>query len=448
MSADEERILIQRLAAGELDAVEEERARTLIARDPELAALLDGLRDLHARTRAAFPEPPPARQSRAFVQLLQSLTPGAPTTRRPAEYRTMARSRLVDVLGDADETRVLGRPPGERGMRGLVRRTFRRPEPVGAHLFHLREVPREAGLSVELELYAGDVLALHSEVLLVSAFAGSYMPTRGSVFGAIAERFGISFERGAPPGAIRHPGGLLHFRGIACPAFDSLWVLEMRDGGEKFSREDLRSALDAIGRALPDMLTDGSSLTLPLLGTGHQRIEPTHVAREILSALPRWAASPRLRTVRVVTHDLEHVAILNRALDDRDFAVANSALDMACRELRRRVERGEWSEPVRAVLKDLLAIASARYPSLSSIALEGRRVAESVMQVLVRDETAQPVLFADREGTQPLGTGSIAPYLQLLLAQGRAVAEGRTIDSNDAVMVLYAAMRAADVTAD
>ena len=84
-----------------------------------------------------------------------------------------------------------------------------------------------------------------------------------------------------------------------------------------------RRTWDSIGRALPDMLSEASSLTLPLLGTGQQQIDPTRVARELLSALPRWASNPRLRTVRVVTHNLEHVAILNRALDDRDFFTAD-----------------------------------------------------------------------------------------------------------------------------
>ena len=49
MSSDEDRILIPRLAAGELDAAQEERGRELLERDPELAALLGELTDLQAR---------------------------------------------------------------------------------------------------------------------------------------------------------------------------------------------------------------------------------------------------------------------------------------------------------------------------------------------------------------------------------------------------------------
>jgi hypothetical protein len=456
LSTEEDRLLIHRLAAGELDSAdEEERARALIAREPELAALLTELRDLQARVRAAFPEPPPPRESRAFLALLERLTPAAlarPAAPAPAPQRFAGELAYAPVSssrsqarGEADEARVYDRPPSERATRRLVRGAFRGPEPdTGAHLFHLREIPREDGLSVELELYAGDVLALHSEALLVSAFAGSYHPTPGSLFGAIADRFGIAFKKGPPPGATRHPGGLIHFRGVSCAAFDSLWVLEMVEPGEEFSRENLRSALDAIGRALPDMLSEASSITLPLLGTGYQGLDPREVARAILSALPRWASSPRLRTVRVVTHNLEHVAIVNRALDDRDFR-ASSALDVACRELRRRLARGEWTEPVRAALKDLLAIASVNHPSLQSIALEGRRVAEIVLRGLAREEATQPDLFArDVDAEQGRRGDLVMPYLQLLLAHGRAAAAGQPVDSNDALMIVYAAMRAAE----
>ena len=448
MSANEERVLIHRLAAGELDAVEEEQARALMERNPELAALFEQLKGLLARVTEAFPEPPPLGESRPFVELMHRLTTGAVEPRPPAAADWAIQSRLTDaplryyrreppshVPGDA----VRGpRVAGQRGVRGLISNLFRVAEPSpGAHLFHLREIQRDDGLSVELEFYAGDVLAVHNEVLLISAFAGSYQPTPGSIFGAIADRYGISFASGPPADATRYPEGLLHFP-VSCPAFDSLWVVELRDPRRPFSLEDLRGALDAIGGRLPDMLASASSISLPLLGTGNQQLNPREVARELLSALPRWARHPRLRTVRVFTLELEHVAVLNRALDDREYTVGSSALLSACRELSRRLERGYRSEPLRAALKDLLQIASAPDPSMQSIALEGRRIAEVVLRV--------GLLAAENENAERRRADRAAPHLQLLLAHGRSAAAGETIVSDDAVMILYAAMRVAEMT--
>jgi hypothetical protein len=125
-------------------------------------------------------------------------------------------------------------------------------------------------------------------------------------------------------------------------------------------------------------------------------------------------------------------------LDDREYTVGSSALLSACRELSRRLERGYWSEPLRAALKDLLQIASARDPSMQSIALEGRRIAEVALRVGLH--------AAEDENAKRRRADLAAPHLELLLAHGRSAAAGETIVSDDAVMILYAAMRVAEMT--
>lgn len=439
MSSDRDNELIYRLATGELDSVEEERAQALLREKPELAALLEEIRALQAEVRSAFPDPPPMDDQRAFVELMRRLSgsdsPVDPWMAREAEVGSRA---AFDV----------GEPAFFRNRREDVRRTRfgierssmvrseRSEASTGAHLFHLRELARDDGLSVELEFYAGDVTTTKSEVLLVSAFAGLYHPTPGSVLGALADRYGISFASGPPADAVRHPGGLLHFRGVSCPAFDSLWVIELREPGRTFSIEDLRTSLSAIGARLPDMLTDASSITLPLLGTGTQGLNPRDVARELLSALPRWARVPRLRAIRMFTMEWVHIAALNRALDDRAFNEGSSLWYMVRRELSVYVAQGLGSEPVRAALKDLLQIVSAPAPSLRSVALEGRRIAEAVLRHLSGDRDASASERADW----------ITPDLRLLIEHGRAAAAGGAVDEHDAVLIVRSALRAAERT--
>lgn len=474
MSTEAERALVQRLAAGELDPAETERARALLEQDPELAQLYRALADLGALTREAFPEPPPLGDTRAFVTMLEELTPlRVDAWREPLSEMRRVRAAQYDQLRALESPpeeappRTTGRvweeieqpAPSPRALRTvrarLGRLSSRAAPPPEAHLFHLREIPREDGLAVELELHAGDILALHSEVLLLSAFAGSYAPVPGSIFGALTERFGISFPSGPPPGAVRHPGGLVHFRGVSCEAFDSLWVADMRDLREPFTLADLRRTLDAVRRCLPLMLEGGaSSLTLPLLGTGQQQLDPRDVVREILSALPRWAESPRLRSVRLVTLELSNVALLNRALDDRNLPHADSALRSACLELERRLDRGSASEPVRAALKNLLQIALAPYPSLPSLALEGRRVAEAVLHELARrgraatpspeDDAQEAEAAARLSSPDALRADLVTRQLELLLAYARQAAAGGPVAMHDAVMVVYAAIGAAE----
>jgi hypothetical protein len=306
---------------------------------------------------------------------------------------------------------------------------------VGAHLFNLREIPRDAATALQLEFYAGDVLATQSEVLLTSAFASSYVPTPGSVFGAIADRYGIRFGNEPPPGSRRLPGGLLHFSDVSCPSFQSLWVIEMKKGGSAFSLRDLRQVFRSIGHNVPEILGPFSTVTLPLLGTGYQQIEPRDVVRELLSALPRWAEHPQLRTVRVFTLQLEHVAILNRALDDREFANRESSiLSAASEELGRRLDE-DGSETARILLKELLQIATASDPSARSIALQGRRIAETVLAGLARQgiDDLAPVALA----------GIAGHHLALLRDYASAATRGELLTDRDATMVLLCAIETA-----
>lgn len=440
MSTESERILIQKLVAGELDASEQQEARALVERKPELRRLRDRLAQLASQVRKTFPQPPPIGDVRGFLELmgrLSSRAPELPVFAEPFTRHDVVASRsLYAVPETLQQYRVF-----------LTDSVAPAPEPsVGAHLFNLREIPRDDGLSVELEFYAGDVLAIRSEVLLLSAFAGSYQPAPGSLFGAIADRYGISFGTEPPPGSYRYPGGLLRFGGVSCPAFDSLWVLEMKRPGQRFSLRDLRRALETVGSHLPDLLAAASSITLPLLGTGDQELQPRDVARELLSALPGWARHLQLRTVRVFTLRLEHVAILNRALDGRRFEERTSALVGPSEELQRRLEEGRWSEPIRVALEHLLQIASAPDPSMQSIALEGRRLAEAALRTLWQEGVVErDAMRADRLEA-PLGSGEPFEHLELLLSQGRSAAAGGSVNAHDAAMVIDAALRSAEMT--
>ena len=163
MSANEERVLIHRLAAGELDAVEEEQARALMATRSRVGRAIRSAEGAAGPRAGAFPEPPPlAREPavRGADAPAHARRWSSRVHRPPRSGRSETRRSAVDAL-----------PASVRAARAwracLFTRAFRRVEPSpGAHLFHLREIRRDDGLSVELEFYAGDVLAVHSEVLL------------------------------------------------------------------------------------------------------------------------------------------------------------------------------------------------------------------------------------------------------------------------------------------
>jgi hypothetical protein len=103
---------------------------------------------------------------------------------------------------------------------------------------------------------------------------------------------------------------------------------------------------------------------------------------------------------------------------------------------------------VRAALKQLVQIATAPDPSFSSVALEGRRIAEVVIRELSRGaEPAGDGVSEDIEDLALAAPDRVEPELRLLLEQGRAAASGTSLDAQDAMLIVRAALRVAERTA-
>jgi len=101
--------------------------------------------------------------------------------------------------------------------------------PARAPLFNSAEIPRGESSSLYAEFYAGDILSVHSDALIVSSFSGDYYPVPGSVLGAIADRFGLRYGAVRPDGTASVASNLHRFPTAPCAAFKELWVLEIKD---------------------------------------------------------------------------------------------------------------------------------------------------------------------------------------------------------------------------
>lgn len=135
-----------------------------------------------------------------------------------------------------------------------------------------------------LELFEGDITALESksDVLVVSAFAGSYLPTRGTVVRAL-------HERGVDLGAhLRHPE-------LDLRAALGTWVTKPLPDDLPFRRvlcvEMIGAALnieDALENVFASLLVlqvkgiETGAIAMPLLGTGAQQFVPDNVAQSLI----------------------------------------------------------------------------------------------------------------------------------------------------------------------
>lgn len=141
-----------------------------------------------------------------------------------------------------------------------------------------------------LELHEGDITSLdfHVDVLVFSAFAGSYIPSPGTVIQALLRRHRVDVEAesAVPALDVRTALGLWVSRPLEPEVpIGRLMCVEFHGSGL-----ELDEILDNVFAGLTVLDAKGipvSTVALPLLGTGLQFLPPEQIARELV---------PRART--------------------------------------------------------------------------------------------------------------------------------------------------------
>jgi hypothetical protein len=332
------------------------------------------------------------------------------------------------------------------------------PSLVGAHLFNLVEFERSNGTSCHAEFYAGDMFEVPSDVVVISSFAGEYSPVPGTLLGALAERFGVRFDRGLPPNTTTHSSRLHRVPVTPTESFKALWILDFRDlfDPKPPTVGELREILETLVRHSREIVPgEGTSVSLPLLGTGDQGLPIREVAEETLRLIRRWSKrEPRLKVVRVFAHDLEKVAILNRTIDsvlkypDGDLA-PTSSVKAASEELE-TVLKGTEDRAIRNALDELKQLASVAAVSPKSVAIQGRVVAEICCDQLFKKsfpDKPLPYTLKDRIAVLQSRISGELPwmfsYLKLLQTCGNHFAHPSAyrLEAGDVAAVLLAAAR-------
>ncbi len=329
----------------------------------------------------------------------------------------------------------------------------------GAYLFSHSEIPRGGAPPLRVECYAGDILAKHSDALIVSAFQGDFLPIPSSILGAIHRRFDISFGTGLPAGVESVHPNLHRFPAPACDAFSSLWVLEISPF-ESSPEFDLTPLLSVLRTHIRDITRHGArSVALPLLGTGFQGLDIKDVTIETLKLIRAWSLSePELRVVRVFAYDFEKIAVLNRIIGDffnvpRESSVS-ALLAAASAELKQKIPLFS-NERVREGLTEIWQLAAAADAHADSIATRGRVFAETCCKMLfsrylpnqICPDSLGPMLF-DLQPFLKAKQNWILAYLRLLQFCGNMGAHDTVarVTLTDASAVIVSVIRVAEFT--
>lgn len=141
------------------------------------------------------------------------------------------------------------------------------------------------------ELLECDVAALDfvPDVLVVSAFAWSYDPTPGSIFGALKSEHGIDVAEFACEPALDLRAALSIWVSRPLPAgapFKRLLCVEMTGGGFAMAEAIDNVFAGLMLLAAKDIPTH--TVVLPLVGAGHQQFVPADIAAALVTRAKRY----------------------------------------------------------------------------------------------------------------------------------------------------------------
>jgi hypothetical protein len=289
------------------------------------------------------------------------------------------------------------------------------------HLFNITEISRGDNSPLTLEFYGGDITSAYSDVLLTSAFRSSYAPVKGTVFGRIHEKFGINLTQAT----ISDDSQLLpYIHRLPAPstsAFSQLWVLEI-PGTSPGQNSDINFTkafhqLKKLGRFFDEFLIN--SISLPLLGAGLQKLEVRESAINIMESVRHWShTSSTLKEVRVFAYDLVSASVINREID-RFFGspfdenkTSTGLLYALADDLKSQTDK--FSGEIRKYLELISQIATSPTPSVKSIAIEGRKLAEVCSRIIYKN------WFPDRQNFSQMTLNQVVSCLQTRLLQEQA----------------------------
>lgn len=300
--------------------------------------------------------------------------------------------------------------------------------PPKPHLFNIVP-PVEGGAGLTVHFYAGDILSIPTDILVVSAFKGGYQPVRGTLFGALRERFGFL--------AIDHPVERISQHLVAVKPLQSglpfrkLLIVEM-DHGLQTDWNIMQATFHDLNHHLRHAIdSDDQSISFPLLGTGNQQLPKERSAIEILK-LKSVLSDTALRQMKIFAYDFEAIALLNTNIETflRRPEPARSSdplLQVVVEELKACSAKGQL--PDFQDMQEFLQLIQTAFPSFHAVAAKGRNIAECFTSLLIQrhgiiveqPQTLENRLKALKEVFRTSYPSYVQSYLRLLQSCGNVV---------------------------
>lgn len=321
-------------------------------------------------------------------------------------------------------------------------------------LFNLHEITVD-GQSVLIEFYAGDIFDIYSDILLLSAFKGKYVPVPGTTWGSLHNRTGITVCNEE----VRYSKiseNLIHFDTPENDCFSELAAFELSDlkQPKRFTIGTLKRRYRELVNFLENHPTENEeSISLPLLGTGNQGLSLTDSVSELLKTFSKLKKT-KLKIIRVFANDFESIGVLNQKINEslkRTEIVHTSLIKEAMNEARKML-RGRITPLSFDTITDLISLNDFNHSSFYSFGLKGRIYAERVCDELLKMyaiDLEPSTLHAKISGLSASLRQDRPPvesHLRLLQTYGNQVAHGlgTELDDRDAASIVISIIKVVD----
>ena len=289
-----------------------------------------------------------------------------------------------------------------------------------------------------VELFEGDLTALEFavDVLVLSAYAGSYSPVSGSLIESLEVRLGLRVADCAhrPALDLRDALGTWISEELTPPVpFARVLAVEMRG-----SPRPLGEALDNVFASLMLLSAKGvrtRTIALPLLGAGSQRLDSGHIAQELVSRakvyLDLAPHTSRLIFVERDTTRAEEVArAIDQALGRHKVNLPQEQLVGALRQdVMHRLQHAStlFAPDCLDIRDEWLRLLQQREIRAADFGVSGRKFVELMLSRL---RVPQQKLYERIRALERLGTVApwICAYMHVLRHLGNETAHNSAMD--------------------
>jgi hypothetical protein len=305
--------------------------------------------------------------------------------------------------------------------------------------------------------YAGDILDKQTDILVVSAYKQSFYPVPGSVFGNIFQRFKRDYS--AREYTRLSDNIVLFDNGSSSMPWKKMVVLEMIDSLNYDVNVLIQSRFSEFFACATSFIdSNDTSLSIPLIGTGQQKLPKEAIALELLRLAANFS-NTQLKVFNIFAYGLEAVANINMKINQYlTRTIANPMEQRLVSAMSEELETiAQSSHPrLNIAIEELLSLISSKNVGINPIAMQGRIIAEIYADLFLEfNKQALPYLLEDQRletGIKAISTrlreinkAYLLSYLRLLQSCGNMAVHDTAprLTEMDIVAILVAVVRLA-----